>query len=346
MSVRVSAGEQLRGTQRVSPETRKEVAVHVPFDCPIDESDDVLMGPWRTPRQMLAQQTYDSHASIHDDATAQKLGFKGGTIEGPTHFSQFAPLGAAAWGPRWFESGSISAHYRNPCFDGEKVRAYMARPEPHATQTGIWMQREDGTEILRGTASVGSHNPPSELEQRLAQLEPPESLVILRDVRVGMNTARKRVRMEADQHMGELYPFSLNAKLRVITEPSPWYSAEGAQSSPWKRPMIPMEMISVLVNHAKDADSFPVRGPTVGLFADQEIRLVKGPLFVGETYEIDREIIALSGSRRTESMWVRTHVYVPGSDEVVARMLLNSASFKDSYANYEAERRRPIFKSR
>ena len=290
---------------------------------------------------MLATQTYDSHASIHDDATAAKLGFKGGTIEGPTHFSQFAPLGVAVWGTRWFEQGCISAHYRNPCFEGEKVRACMAKPKAGATQTGVWMLKEDGTEILRGTASVGSDNPPSELEQRLTQLEAPGSLVILRDVRAGMKTARKRVQMMPDQHMGDLYPFSLNAKLRVITEPSPWYSTDGGPASPWKRAMIPMEMISVLLNYAKDADPFPVRGPVVGLFADQEIRLIKGPLFVGEAYEIDREIVALSGSRRTESMWIRTHVYAPGSDEVLARMLLNSASLKDSYANYEAERARP-----
>jgi hypothetical protein len=315
--------------------------VKVPFDSAIDESDDALMGAWRAPRQMLSEQKYDSHASIHDDATALKLGFKGGTIEGPTHFSQFAPLGVAAWGTRWFEHGCVSAHYRNPCFDGEKVRAYMAKPKPSVTQTGIWMQKEDGTEVLRGTASVGSDNPPSELEQRLAQLEPPEPMVILRDVRVGMKTARKRVRMAPEQHMGDLYPFSLSAKLRVITEPSPWYTAEGAGASPWERAIIPMEMISVLLSYAKDVAAFPVRGPSIGLFADQEIRLLKGPLFVGETYEIDREIVALSGSRRTESMWVRTHVYLPGSDEVVARMLLNSASLKDSYANYEAERGKP-----
>jgi hypothetical protein len=315
--------------------------VQAPFDTAMDASDEVLTGPLRAPRQMLSGQKYDSHASIHDDATALKLGFKGGTIEGPTHFSQFAPLGFAAWGARWFEQGCVSAHYRNPSFDGEKVRAFLAKPKPLSTQTAIWMQKEDGTEILRGTASVGSHNPPSELEQRLTQLETPESMVILRDVHVGMKTARKRVRMDPDQHMGDLYPFSLIAKLRVITEPSPWYTAEGAQASPWKRAMIPMEMISVLLNCAKDADAFPVRGPSIGLFADQEIRLIKGPLFVGEAYEIDREIVALSGSRRTESMWVRTHVYAPGSDEVVARMLLNSASLKDSYANYEAERGGP-----
>ena len=33
--------------------------------------------------------------------------------------------------------------------------------------------------------------------------------------------------------------------------------------------------------HARE-DKLPVRGPAVGLFADQEIRLLRGPLFVGE----------------------------------------------------------------
>ena len=96
-------------------------------------------------------------------------------------------------------------------------------------------------------------------------------------------------------------------------------------------------MISVLCSYEKDVDPFRVRGPVVGLFADQEIRLHQGPLFVGEPYELDREVVFLSGSRRTESMWIRTRVYAPGSDEVLATMLLNSACLKDSYANYAVE---------
>lgn len=45
-----------------------------PFDIEITEA---LIGPWRQPRQMLHAQVYDAHVSIHDDATARKLGFKG-----------------------------------------------------------------------------------------------------------------------------------------------------------------------------------------------------------------------------------------------------------------------------
>jgi hypothetical protein len=308
-----------------------------PFDTPIEDAGDALQGPLRAPRQMLATQEYDAHASIHDDATAQKLGFKGGTIEGPTHFSQFVPLCVAVWGVRWLEHGCLSAHYRNPCFEGERVRAFIAKPSPGASCTSIWMQREDGTEILKGTASIGPEHSETALDRRLAELRAPEQRVILRDVEVGMRSPRISVRMGPEQHMGALYPFSLADKLKVITERSPWYSDAGAGDSPWQRAIIPFEMISVLLNHSTWSVQFPVKGPVVGLFADQEIRLLHGPLFVGEEYEIQREVVALSGSRRTESMWVRTRVYRPGSEHVLATMLLNSAYLKDSYAGYERE---------
>ena len=311
--------------------------MQLPFATPILDTGTELIGPLRIPRQMLAAQKYDDHTSIHDNETAKKFGFKGGTIEGPTHFSQFAPLCVALWGPQWLAQGTLSAHYRNACFEGDKVRALVTKPQDGGTHTTIRMEREDGTEILRGTAAMGGSNPPSALEQRISELTPPQTPVILRDVSVGMRTKRIPVRMDADQNMGALYPFSLTQKLQVITETSPWYSAEGATSSPWKRAIIPVEMVSVLLNYSSDAAGFPVRKPVVGLFADQEIRMHRGPLLVGQAYEMDREVVALSGSRRTESLWIRTRVFAPGSEEVLATMLLNAAYMKDSFPNYEAE---------
>ena len=307
------------------------------FETTIVEAADSLTGPWRRPHQMLHAQTYDSHASIHDDATAQKLGFQGGTIEGPTHFSQFAPLCERLWGKAWFETGSISAHYRNPSFEGEGVQAILAKPEPGGMQSAIQMVKRDGTEVLRGTASVGDHKLPTALEQRLSELKPLADPVILRDIKVGMKTARQTVRMDFEQNMGDLYPFSLADKLKVITEPSPYYRGnDNGSKNPWGRPIIPIEMLSVLFQYRSKEDRLPMRGPAVGLFADQEIRLARGPLFAGEDYQTEREVIALSGSRRTESLWVRTSVFASG-DVSVASMLLNLASIKDSYAPYSQE---------
>ena len=40
-------------------------------------------------------------------------------------------------------------------------------------------------------------------------------------------------------------------------------------------------MISVLAEYSNRMAGFPVKGPTIGLFADLEIRYVNGPIFVG-----------------------------------------------------------------
>lgn len=303
------------------------------FDTQVESRDGVLSGPFRRPLQMLGVQEYDGHASIHDDETAQKLGFKGGTIEGPTHFSQFAPLACALWGDRWLTNGCISVHYRAPAFDGEPVKAFLREPKDGATLTEIWMLREDGTEILRGTASVGPDFAETALDKRLAELSPLSEPVILADVKVGTTLPRTPISMDPDQHMGALYPFSLNQKLEKITEPSPHYT--GASS--FGGAILPMEMISVLMQYAVNDASFGVRGPVVGLFADQEIRLLNGPVFAGRSYEIAREAVFLSGSRRTESMWIRSTIYEAGTDHKVATMLLNQASMKDTYAPYQQE---------
>lgn len=296
------------------------------FDTPL-----TLSGPLRAPRQMLADQEYGGHASIHDDAMAEKLGFRAGPIEGPTHFSLFPPLMAHIWGQAWFERGCISSHYLNMVVEGEETRAFAEAPAPGATITKVWAEKADGTPVLEASASLG----PGEtlLEKRMAGLRPPEKLVILADLHVGMKgAADERVRMDPDQHMGALYPFSLNQKLAKITETSPWYS--DASSSPWGRAIIPLEMVSVLAEYSSHAAKFPVKGPAVGLFADQQIRMVDGPLFVGEDYVIRREIAALSESRRTESYWVRSQIFDATGTQLKAEMLLNHATLKDSYAGY------------
>ena len=311
------------------------MTIQPPFDTAVTEDASVISGPVRTPKNMLAEQIYGGHASIHDDATAQKHGFKAATIEGPTHFSQFIPLAVHLWGERWFKDGCLSASYKMATHEGEGVRAFMARPKPDQTQTSIWMQREDGAEVLRGTASVGDTNPPSALESKLASLPAPDPLrVILQGVTPGTARPREKVRMGVEDLMGALYPFSLRQKLGSITEPSHWYAST---QNPWGKPIIPFEMVSVLLHHLASSDPWLGKEQTIDLFVDQEIRMVNGPLLVGEEYEIVRSVVGLSGSRRTESSWVKTEVFRPGSEQVLASMLLNVASFKDSYPEYEAK---------
>lgn len=300
-----------------------------------------LCGPLRKPRQMLAEQTYGGHLSIHDDKTAEELGLRAGPIEGPTHFSQFDPLLFQLFGQAWFETGCISAHYQNMVVEGEEVRAFLQPPAHGEKLVRIWAEKMDGTPVLTGTASVGDvPEALHEIPQRIAKLRPATGLVINHDLKVGQRGAAKEtIAMGFDQHMGDYYPFTLASKLKVITEPSPWYTPEGGASSPWGRAIIPIEMISVLLGSTANLAGFRGRQPAVGLFAGQQIRLIQGPLFVGQAYDLDREIIALSESARTESCWIRTQVYVAGTRTLVAEMILNSATLKASYANYDKDAR-------
>jgi hypothetical protein len=300
------------------------------FDTPL-----ALSGPLRKPRQMLADQEYGGHSSIHDDDMAAKLGFRAGPIEGPTHFSLFPPLLAESWGQAWFERGCLSAHYLNMVVEGEETRAFVELPAEGAVRTRAWAEKADGTPVLEASASLGPDDGETLLEARMAKLRPPERLLILEDLHVGMTgKADEPVRMGPDQNMGKLYPFSLSQKLSVITENSPWYSSD---ETPWGRAIIPLEMVSVLAEYTARSAGFPVKGPAVGLFADQEIRMVDGPLFVGEDYLIRREVVALSESKRTESYWVKSKIYDASGETLKAEMLLNHASLKHSYAGYQDE---------
>jgi hypothetical protein len=73
------------------------------------------------------------------------------------------------------------------------------------------------------------------------------------------------------------------------------------------------------------------------LFLDLEIALAQ-PVFVDQPYALEREVVGLSQSRRTESYWTRTTLADVDSGAPVATVLLHSGVFKESYPGYPRER--------
>lgn len=197
-------------------------------------TDITVTGPMRSPAQMLADQTVDGHASVHEGAAAASMGLIGAPIEGPTHFSQFDPLATAFWGQVWFERGCISSHFRTMVVEGEEVQASL-------TTQGRWAARieahkSDGTPVLVGTASIGPDDPETELDTRRATQGDPGELFVIDQLEVGMRGDDDEVAsISYLGGNGTGCPFSLAEKLRRITEPHPWYAPEGSRIGPGQR---------------------------------------------------------------------------------------------------------------
>jgi len=279
---------------------------------------------------MLAEQEYDGHTSVHDDATADKLGLPGAPIEGPTHFSQFDPLAVELWGPQWFERGCISAHFETMVIEGEEVQATVTSTGA-ATARGIATKRT-GEPVLSASLTLGDE--PTELGERLARMLAKDvgELFIVDRLEIGWMSPASTASMGYDESNGNLYPFSLADKARLMTEPSPWYVP--GEPSPWDRAVVPTEMLSVLAH--KGGVHLPVRGPAVGLFIDLEVQR-HAPVFLDDTYSLTHEVVGVGQSRRVESYWTRTRL-TAADGSPVATVLLHQGVFKASYAEYPADR--------
>jgi len=62
-----------------------------------------------------------SNNRIHDDAVARQFGFRGGLVPGVDVYAYLTHLPAAHWGLDWLASGTITARFVQPVYDGELV---------------------------------------------------------------------------------------------------------------------------------------------------------------------------------------------------------------------------------
>ena len=271
----------------------------------IREENGVLIGPMRRPRNLAASQ----RGSIHDDATAQKLGFRGGTVAGSIHMEQFPPLLVRAFGERWFETGSLSTYFRNATTDGEPVRAYVELPPAGArdSQVRVWMERDDGTLVLEGTASVGETREPSMIARKLAEPREDGELRILAALVPGATVEPVRTRLHAD----EAAP-----RLRVITEPMSWYTG----ASPWGGAVANPGLVVHLLTQAQR--HMGLRGGAVGLYGGIEVRHVRGPVLMEHDYDVAATILATGQTPKTEYVWYEARALEPGETKPIATMTM------------------------
>lgn len=258
---------------------------------------------------------------IHDDKTATKLGFRGGTVAGSIHLDLFPPLLFEAFGKEWFETGSLSMGFKNATLSREPVRAML---EGDGNQVRAWIERNDGMLVGEGTASVGKHDEPTALRALDLRTHEAPAPRILAGVRAGDEIPKTRHHVSA-RRQEELLDNGL------VTEVLDWYRG----GSPWGGAIVlPQQVIHVLYTAAV-AHLTPIvtnNGGGVGLFGAMEIEYTNGPLLLDRDYDFAGDILAVGESPKTEYTWFE----VTASDErgAVATMLMQLRWMKASSPLY------------
>lgn len=66
----------------------------------------------------------ESYNPIHSEE-ARSLGFEGGIVPGVTLYGYFVTLLVEIWGVEWLESGSMSARFTKPVYDGDDITCLL-----------------------------------------------------------------------------------------------------------------------------------------------------------------------------------------------------------------------------
>lgn len=280
--------------------------------------NDAIMGPLWAARNWSAD---EGAGSIHDDQTAAELGFRGGTVAGDIHMNQFPPVLIKLFGDAWFERGNLSLYFRNATIDKERVRVFAEPLVPGASQTRVWMEREDGMLVCEGTAALGD-NDASALRSIDYRPCDPEALRILRKVKPGMSLGSYDVITQTDKQFER---FDTN----LISDPLDWYR----ESSPWGAPVAaPCTVLEFLWGSAMRGLG-PLVEPSTGLFGAMEIRFTNGPMLLDAAYHIDCEVVCVGQSPKTEYVWYEQKAYNAAGDLVVT-LLIQSRAMKASSPLY------------
>ena len=282
---------------------------------------DVIAGPLWAARNWSATA---GAGSIHDDATAAELGFRGGTVAADVHMNQFPPVLLKLFGQDWFRNGNLSIQFHNATVDRERVQVFAQPLSVGASQTKVWMERDDGLLVCSGSAAVGDH---SGSALRTKDLRPcaPGELRIFNRLHQGLSLGDYDVLATPDKQF-QRYDDGL------ISDPLNWFK----DGSPWNDPVAapctvleylwayPMQQLATLI------------GDAVGLFGAIEIGFKNGPLLLNQHYHLHSEVICVGQSPQTEYVWYETVATATDGLEV-ARLLIQSRAMKASSVAYATD---------
>lgn len=270
----------------------------------ISTKDGFMYGGWRTPENLWR----GMKTSIHDDATAQKVGMRGGTIPGTIHLSLFAPLMLKIFGQRWFEKGSLSIYYTFATTDKEEVRAVVKLPPEGADdiQVEARVEMPNGQVVATGTVAIGEPKELSYLQTLELKSSNPEDLRILDGMKVGDDLISREVLITQED---------ANQGLKAITDHLEYYKG----ISPWGNSILsPTAIFGTMYLGSDSLDT--ARNRAVPFYGATEIRNINGPVMIGIPYEASGKVVCAGVSRKTEYYWFDSSLKEKESGKMVASM--------------------------
>mmetsp|Transcript_40759 Transcript_40759/g.59567 ORF Transcript_40759/g.59567 Transcript_40759/m.59567 type:complete len:201 (-) Transcript_40759:368-970(-) len=185
------------------------------------------------------------------------------------------------------------------------------------------------------------------VEKQLKRLKPIKGNSVFVTHPVGTRSLNiEKACIEWGKEIGSLFPYTTEQKLNVITEWHPWFSKEyynaSVSPSPWGKPILSPEALNQIMLYTMKSAEWPTPSyellpknkTPVSLFGGCEIKLINGPVFVGETYFIEREITAVGETPKTEFIWTKT-VMKDEKGCIIAEMTLQDMMLKYTVENYD-----------
>jgi hypothetical protein len=260
--------------------------------------------------------TYQHRGSIHDDATAQQLGFRGGTVAASTHLDTFPPVLMSAFGERWFEDGCLSLYFRSPTTDGEPVRAGLVVDDEGVAAASL--VTPEGEVVAEGTAHVGSAHR-SALSARDLRHDPSEVRILSR-VHAGDTIGPAIAHCPSTAQSRRVFDGLIASPIEWYHGPSPWGSAVTAPSSA-------MEMFTQVASAYLE----PRVHGAVGLWGAMEMGYHGEPVLCDTEYSVEGSVAAVGQSPRTETLWydmsaTDEHGYVVATARVLTRFMKDATA--------------------
>lgn len=261
------------------------------------DASAIYEGTWRK----LVNLAAESAGSIHDDATAQAMGFEGGFVPGSTVASAGFPAIVNRYGRQWFEGGWFSFKFITPVYTHEEVRE-VAEPSGRDDDITISIVNREGRVASVGRAGLGTELGPlgawdpgvdgtSDTEGHMGHLQ------------IGADYGEIRFTVGLEQ---------VSRMLEAAGDASDWLRTE----SPWGRPVVaPEQLVGVGMGMSREELTWgdEARGPLI--WAEHSV-VTRRPLFLDEQYRMTSRLADKGRSGRT--VFVQTEFAV--SDESGAEL--------------------------